>query len=56
VNHLKIIQCFCLIQQTLLPGAEMEMPLIFRVDQDAPADMKDFYILYEFYPVEDFPG
>jgi cytochrome c oxidase assembly protein Cox11 len=56
VNDVTLIQCFCFIQQTLQPGVEVEMPLIFRVDQDASAEMKDFYILYEFYPIEDFPG
>jgi cytochrome c oxidase assembly protein Cox11 len=45
-----------LIQQTLQPGVEVDMPLIFRVDQDAPAEMNEFFVLYEFYPVEDFPG
>jgi hypothetical protein len=34
----------------------MDMPLIFRINEAAPTEMKDFYILYEFYPVEDFPG
>ena len=55
INDVNIIQCFCLIQQTLRPGEEVDMPLTFRVNEDAPPEMKEFSILYEFYPVEDFP-
>lgn len=54
-NDLRIIQCFCLIQQTLKPNDAVEMPLIFHLDPYAVAGVKDYYILYEFYPIEDFP-
>jgi hypothetical protein len=55
VDFLEIIQCFCFIQQTLQPGEELELPLVFRVEWDVPPEVKDFYVHYEFYPLESFP-
>jgi hypothetical protein len=54
-DYLNIVQCFCLIQQTLQPGEAQEMTLVFRVAWDVPPEAKDFYVHYEFYPVELFP-
>lgn len=53
--YLETIQCFCFIQDTLGPGEEKEMPLVFRVRWDAPSSVKRFDVRYEFYPVESFP-
>lgn len=55
LDYLNIIQCFCFIQQALRPGQEVELPLVFRVDWDIPPEVKDFYVHYEFYPLESFP-
>jgi hypothetical protein len=55
LDSLTIIQCFCFIQYTLQPGEESELPLVFRVAWDVPSDVKDFYVHYEFYPIESFP-
>jgi hypothetical protein len=55
LDYLNIIQCFCFIQQTLRPGEEVELPLAFRVEWDVPTEIKDFYVHYEFYPLESFP-
>lgn len=55
LDFLNIIQCFCLIQQTLQPGEEAELPLVFRVEWDVPTEVKDFYVHYAFYPLESFP-
>lgn len=55
LDSLAIIQCFCFIQHTLQPGEESELPLVFRVAWDVPSDVKDFYVHYEFYPIESFP-
>lgn len=54
-QHLEIVSCFCFLEQTLEPGEEIEMPLVFRVDFEAPESIKAFNILYEFYRLDDFP-
>ena len=54
-EHLKIIQCFCLIQRTLLPGEEAELPLTFLLDPETPPEAREFFVHYEFYPIELFP-
>jgi hypothetical protein len=33
----------------------MELPLIFRVRWDAPTDVQEFRVHYEFYPIDKFP-
>lgn len=51
------IQCFCFTEQTLRPGEEMRMPVIYYVDpkmladKDA-ADIEEITLSYTFYPVE----
>lgn len=54
-KYLEIVQCFCFIQQTLNPGEEKELPLIFRLQWNAPSNLKEIKISYEFYPIEKFP-
>lgn len=54
-DFLNIIQCFCFIQESLNPDQEVELPLVFRIDWDIPPEVKDFYVHYEFYPIETFP-
>jgi len=54
-KYLEIIQCFCFIQVTLAPGEEKELPLVFRVHWEAPKDVKEFRVTYDFYPIEKFP-
>lgn len=55
IDYLNIIQCFCFVQQALQPGEETKLPLAFRVEWDIPGEVKDFYVHYEFYPIESFP-
>lgn len=54
-KYLEIIQCFCFIQQTLAPGEVKEFPLIFRINWDTPAEVKELRVSYEFYPIDKFP-
>ncbi len=51
------IQCFCFTQQTLKPGEEVRMPVIYFVDPkilDDPdnRDTQEITLSYTFYPVE----
>lgn len=51
------IQCFCFTQQTLQPGQEIRMPVLFYVDPkilDDPdnRDTQEITLSYTFYPVD----
>ncbi|MET0370435.1 MAG: cytochrome c oxidase assembly protein [Sphingobium sp.] len=51
------IQCFCFTRQTLKPGEEVRMPVIYYVDPkilDDPdnRDTQEITLSYTFYPVE----
>lgn len=54
-KYLEIVQCFCFIQQTLAPGEEKEFPLVFRVHDNVPEELKEFSVNYQFYPIDKFP-
>jgi len=52
------IQCFCFTEQTLKPGEEIRMPVVYYVDpkiQDDPEGRKisEITLSYTFYPVDE---
>jgi cytochrome c oxidase assembly protein subunit 11 len=40
--------CFCFTTQTLAPGEERDMPVVFRVKADAPSDLTTISLSYSF--------
>ena len=51
------IECFCFTQQTLQPGQEVRMPVLYYVDPKILADpdnkdTQEITLSYTFYPVE----
>ena len=54
-SYLEIVNCFCFLQQTLGPGEEELLPVVFRVDYDVPDDVQQMQVRYEFYPADKFP-
>jgi len=42
-------ECFCFTEQTLAPGESREMPVVFRVTNDAPADLATISLSYTFF-------
>lgn len=44
-------ECFCFTQQALEPGQEIEMPVVFIVDQALPADVHTITLSYTLFDV-----
>lgn len=48
---LKKTECFCFRQQTLGPGEEIEMPLLFFVDTALPNEYQEMTLSYSFFEI-----
>jgi cytochrome c oxidase assembly protein subunit 11 len=48
-SHLKKIECFCFVKQSLNPGETKEMPLRFFVSPELPTDVKELTLSYSFF-------
>ena len=44
-------ECFCFTNQTLAAGESREMPVVFRVKTDAPADVDRISLSYTFFEI-----
>ena len=50
-KHLKKTECFCFTQQTLNGHEAMEMPLLFHLDAEIPANVKTITLAYTLFDV-----
>ena len=48
--HLKKIECFCFVRQTLKPGEVRVMPLRFFISADLPKEVQEMTLSYSFFP------
>jgi len=49
MRYIEKQECFCFTDQTLGPGEAREMPVVFRVRADAPADLTTISLSYTFF-------
>ena len=52
-KYIKKTECFCFTQQTLNGHEAMDMPLLFHLDPDLPADIKTITLAYALFDVSD---
>jgi cytochrome c oxidase assembly protein subunit 11 len=50
-KYLKKTECFCFTQQTLNGHEAMDMPLLFHLDTDLPANVKTITLAYTLFDV-----
>lgn len=48
-KYLKKTECFCFAQQTLPGQSAMDMPLLFHLDRDLPANIKEVTLAYTLF-------
>ncbi len=51
-EYFKKIECFCFMQQTLLPGETKRMPVVFVVDPKLPKDIRTITLSYTFFELD----
>jgi cytochrome c oxidase assembly protein subunit 11 len=52
-RYFKKTQCFCFAEQALAGGESADMPLIFYVDPELPAYIKEITLSYELFDITD---
>jgi len=52
-KYLKKTECFCFTQQTLNGHEAMDMPLLFHLDTDLPANVNTITLAYSLFDVTD---
>lgn len=45
------VECFCFTDNTLKPGEDLELPVVFFVDPDLK-DVKTITLSYTFFPID----
>jgi cytochrome c oxidase assembly protein subunit 11 len=50
-DYLHKTECFCFNQQTLAAGQDIDMPLLFFIDQDIPEDLTKLTLSYTLFDV-----
>lgn len=50
-RYFKKLECFCFKQQKFLAGESREMPVLFAIDPDLPADVTTITLSYSFFEV-----
>lgn len=52
-KYIKKTECFCFTQQTLNGHEAMDMPLLFHLDNDLPANIRTITLAYTLFDVTD---
>ena len=50
-RYFKKLECFCFRQQQLQAGEERQMPLVFYISPDLPAEVHEIALVYSFFPL-----
>lgn len=51
-KYFRKLDCFCFTQQTLAPGEQRTMPLVFVLDPKLPADVTTITLSYTFFEIQ----
>ena len=51
-QYFRKLDCFCFTQQTLAPGEQRTMPLVFVLDPNLPADVTTITLSYTFFEIK----
>lgn len=55
-RYFKKLECFCFKQQKFLAGEAREMPVLFAIDANLPADVTTITLSYSFFEVDGTNG